>query len=96
MFDPNIILSFLGFESTTEIWIRVLGIFTSSVGIYYLISAKNEQLAFFRASIIGRVFFFVSLAFVTLMFEQKLMLILFGIIELIGAFWTYLALRSNE
>lgn len=56
MLIPNLILSFFGFQASEEIWIRVLGLFTATVGIYYYISAIKEQFFFFKASVIGRTF----------------------------------------
>ena len=42
---PNLLLSFFGFAETTEIWIRVLGLFTFTTGIYYFYSSVHHQAA---------------------------------------------------
>lgn len=96
MIMPNFLLSIFGFAENKEIWIRVLGLFTFTTGFYYFYSSLHKQEAFFKATIYGRIFFFVvTLAFV-LLFQQSLMLALIGSVDLIGAIWTYSTLRKNH
>ena len=88
MLIPNTLLSLFGFKPTTEIWIRVLGLFTFTTGIYYFQSAKNEQLAFFKATIIGRIFFFLMTFILVISFHQSMMLSIIGSLDLLGALWS--------
>lgn len=90
MLIPNVLLGLFGFLPTTEIWIRVLGLFTCTTGIYYFYCAKNEQKAFFDATIAGRLFFFVVLTILTFAFQQSFMLALIGSVDLLGAIWTFM------
>jgi hypothetical protein len=85
---PNLILTTFGFPETSEIWIRVLGAFTFTTGIYYFHSAAYEQLAFYKATIVGRFFFFIMTVVFVLLFHQSPMLALIGSVDLIGALWT--------
>jgi hypothetical protein len=85
---PNTLLSLFGFAETTEIWIRMLGLFTFTTGIYYFQSSANEQLAFFKSTIIGRIFFFVMTIVFVFAFKQNPMLAAIGSVDLIGALWT--------
>ena len=93
---PNFLLGLLGFETTTEIWIRVLGLVVSTLGIYYFFSARYEQTGFFRATIIVRTFFFVILCYMTFFYEQHFVLALFGAVDLIAAIWTYISLKNAK
>lgn len=95
IFAPNFLLSSLGFEMSIEIWPRVLGVFISSTGIYYVLSANNEQNFFFRATIFGRVFVFVTLTFMTFLFEFHFALALIGAVDLASAGWTFLTFKSD-
>lgn len=92
---PNVLLSLLGFPTTTEIWIRMLGLFTLTTGIYYFQAAAHEQTAFFRATVIGRVFFFLATVVITVVFHQPPMLAAVGSVDLLGAVWTWRALREG-
>jgi len=92
---PNILLNLLGFPTTTEIWIRMLGLFTFTTGIYYFYAAAHEQTAFFRATVAGRVFFFFATIAITLFFNQPLMLAGVGSMDLLGAIWTWKTLRTK-
>jgi hypothetical protein len=88
MIIPNGILPIFGFAPTQEIWIRMLGLFTFTAGIYYLYSSLHEQTAFFKATIFGRIFFFISTVVMTLVFQVNPMLIAIGSFDLFGALWT--------
>lgn len=92
---PNVLLRSFSFQETTEIWIRMLGLFTFTAGIYYFISAANEQTGFFKATVIGRLFFFVVTVCFVFVFHQPFTLAAIGTVDLLGAFWTYTALQDK-
>ncbi|WP_338814916.1 hypothetical protein V9L05_06945 [Bernardetia sp. Wsw4-3y2] len=93
---PNILLGLFGFEPTHEVWIRMLGVFTFTTGIYYFQSSRNEQNAFFKATVIGRIFFFLATLALVFILNQSKMLILIASADLLGATWTGLALRTQK
>jgi hypothetical protein len=92
----NVLLSLFGIPATNEVWIRVVGMLLVLLAFYYVQAAREELTDFFqwtvytRASVI--VFFIV---FVVLGLAQPI-LILCGAIDLLGAIWTGLALRSSR
>ncbi len=92
---PNILLGIFGFAETTEIWIKMLGLFTFTTGIYYFHSSSNEQTAFFKATVIGRLFFFAMTVVFVFIFNQSPMLALIGSVDLAGAIWTYLSFKNQ-
>ena len=47
---PNTVLGLLGMASATEPWIRVLGVVVGVLGAYYIVAARAELTAFFRAT----------------------------------------------
>jgi len=91
---PNMLLSMFGFEATTEVWIRVLGAVVFNLGIYYTVTAPSNNETFFKATIYSRVFILVWFALFVLMGWAKPNLLLFAGIDVLGAFWTWSALRK--
>lgn len=96
VFSPNSILNIFGFAETNEIWIRMLGLFTFTTGIYYFYSSKHNQEAFYKATIFGRIFFFLVTVVFVFTFHQSPMLALIGSVDLIGALWTYFAYKNKK
>jgi hypothetical protein len=93
---PNILLALFGFPTTDEPWIRVVGLLVLILAFYYIQAARYEVEPLFRWSLYCRpAAFVVFTSFVVLGFAKS-MLILFGVIDLLGALWTGLALRSSQ
>ena len=93
---PNFMLKAISRTSTTEVWIRVVGLLLLYLGFYYTQAARKEMTDFFRWTVYTRstvIVFFA--AFVLLGFARPPM-IMFGVIDLLGAIWTGLALRSAK
>ena len=93
---PNVLLSLFAYPATTEIWIRILGFVVVILGYYYLVAARFELTPFFRASVYGRPAVVVCFAALVLLGMAQPILILFGVVDLLGAIWTGLALRSSR
>lgn len=93
---PNVLLKIFGFAETTEIWIRMLGLFTFTTGIYYFYSSLHNQQAFYIATIFGRFFFFLITVVFVFVFHQSPMLALIGSVDLFGALWTYSTLKKSN
>ncbi len=92
---PNTLFALFGLPSTTEVWARVVGLLTAILGFYFIQAARKEMTDFFRWTIYARTAVMVSFtAFVLLGFAGP-PLILFGVVDLLGAIWTGLALRSS-
>lgn len=92
---PNLLLQIFGLPPTNEVWIRMNGMFILCLSFYYIQAARNELTNFIRWTIWGRVaviFYFV--AFVLLISAPKALL-LFGLIDLLAAIWTWLALKKD-
>jgi len=93
---PNSLLEIFQVPSTNEVWIRVVGMLVFLLGIYYILAARKEMTDFFLLTVYLRplvILFFI--AFVLLDFVSP-MLILFGVVDLLGAIWTGLALRASK
>lgn len=93
---PNVLLSFFNVPVTSEVWIRVVGMLVLILAFYYTSAARKDLTDFFQFTVIARgsvIVFFVI--FVVLKLAVP-MLILFGVIDLLGAIWTQWALRSSK
>ncbi len=93
---PNTLFALVGLPSTGEVWARVVGLLTVILGFYFVQAARKELTDFFRWTIYARLAVMVSFtAFVLLGFVSPA-LILFGVVDLLGAIWTGLALLSSS
>ena len=93
---PNLVLSALRMPPTSEIWIRVLGVVVINIGVFYWIAAQTESVALFRASVVVRPLVLVWFAGFVVLGLTSPMLLVFGAVEVVGALWTWLALRSEQ
>ena len=91
---PNMLLSMFGFEATEEVWIRVLGSVVFTIGIYYTFTAPSNNETFFKATIYSRSSILLWFALFVLMGWTKPNLLLFAGIDVLGAFWTWSAMRK--
>ena len=92
---PNWLLGLFDLPPTTEVWIRVVGMLTLFLGAYYVSAARANFLPIMELSVKVRIavpVFFA--AFVALGWAAPALL-LFGGVDLAGAVWTYLTLRSE-
>jgi len=91
---PNFFLVLNRFPPTNEVWIRVVGVLVLCLAYYYVRAGRRGLTDFFRWTVTVRSFVFLAFcAFVLLRLTQP-MLVVFGIIDLLGAIWTALALRG--
>jgi hypothetical protein len=92
---PNLLLSLFGFAPTAEIWIRVLGALALIIGYYYWACGTANDRTFFKATIPGRLTFCALCVALVVAAGAPLPLLAFGVADVLGAAWTYLALRSE-
>jgi len=93
---PNSLLRIFQLPTTNEVWIRVVGMLIFLLCFYYTQMARKELRDFFQLTVYARsavILFFI--AFVLLEYVSPI-LILFGVVDLLGAIWTALALRSEK
>jgi hypothetical protein len=93
---PNFLLELFFLPSTTEVWVRVVGMLVLFLGFYYTQAARKELTDFIRWTMYPRatvILFFTT--FVLLGFAKP-PLILFGVADLLGVVWTGLALRTPK
>jgi hypothetical protein len=93
---PNIPLALFGFPTTNEPWIRVVGMLVLILAYYYIQTARSEMQLFFRWTVHTRPLVLVCFIVFVALGLARPTLILFGVVDLLGAIWTGLALRSSQ
>jgi hypothetical protein len=94
IFIPNVLLATFGFEPTSEIWIKVLGIVILPLAaVYYAINRQGNPETV-RATIISRGFVGVGFVLLALSGQAKINLILFAGIDIATAVWTWIELKK--
>ncbi len=91
---PNTFLQTLQLPETNEVWIRIVGVLAFGLGFYYHRTGVQNNVSFFKLTVHTRIFVFIAFtAFVLLKFVPPI-LIGIGIVDLLGAAWTYYALKK--
>jgi type IV secretory pathway TrbL component len=94
IFVPNLLLGMFGFNETSEIWIKVLGIVILPLAFVYYAINKQGNPDVVRATVWSRLF--VGIGFTLLAFsgQAPMNLILFAGIDIATAVWTWMELRK--
>jgi protein-S-isoprenylcysteine O-methyltransferase Ste14 len=93
IFMPNLLLATFGIESTSEVWIRVVGALALAIGIYYIFTASTNNETFLKLTVYNRVLIAVWFSLFVAMGWAQWQLLLFGGVDLLGALWTWSAMR---
>ncbi len=91
---PNVLLGLLRIAPATEPWIRVLGVVVAVLGAYYVAAARAELVPFLRATVWGRAMALVGFVCLAALSWAPPMIVAFGVVDALGALWTWSALRS--
>ena len=95
IFVPNMLLGMFGFDGTSEIWIKALGIVVLPLSaVYYAISKQGNREVVF-STIISRGFVGVGFILLVLSGQAKSSLILFAGVDIATAVWTWLELKKK-
>lgn len=92
---PNLVLSAFQLPPTNEVWIRILGMVTLFLGFYYISAARNESRDFFYATLYARTACFFILLVLVLSNMAYPILMVFGVLDVIGAVWTFITLKKS-
>jgi hypothetical protein len=90
---PNVLLSLFGIAPTAEVWIRVAGVLAFNIGIYAWVGARHRP--FLEASVYTRALVCASFVVFALLGLVSPLIVLFGLVDLAGGIWTWLALRAD-
>jgi hypothetical protein len=91
---PNTLLSIFGIANTQEYWIRVVGMLAGLIGFVYTRYAPRGERPFFELTVQARASVIVFFLLFVLFASAPWQLLLFGVIDLAGAGWTWWTLRA--
>lgn len=91
---PNTMLSLFGVAPTSEPWLRIVGMLMLALAFYYIMTARQENKQFFPLTIPARIGVVIVLVALALLQIGPIQLVLFAGIDLLGAIWTWWALRT--
>jgi hypothetical protein len=91
---PNVVLGLLGMAPTTDPWIRVVGVVVAALGAYYIVAARAGLVPLLLASVRVRALVFLVFSVLVALHWVPASLILIGVVDALGAAWTWTALRS--
>lgn len=94
IFVPNILLGMFGFEPTSEIWIKVLGVVVLSLTILYYGINQHGNNEIVRLTVWSRLFVGTGFIVFALTGIAPMALILFAGIDIATAIWTYFELKK--
>ena len=89
---PNSVLTLLKLPETKEPWLRILGGLVVIIGVYDLFVGLYSLRAFEWITVWVRFGFLLFVLLLTVLKQTKPQVILFGVVDAIGAVWTLLAL----
>jgi len=91
---PNTVLRLFRLGEAKEVWIRILGFIIMLLGAYYIVGGLYNQSAFEWVTVFGRFAVLLFLIVIALLKQAKPTIILFGLMDALGALWTLLSLRG--
>jgi hypothetical protein len=95
IFVPNILLNMFGFDATSEIWIKVLGIVILPLAFVYYAVSKSGNQDVVLSTVWSRLFVGAGFVLLALTGQAKLNLILFAGIDIATAVWTWIELKRK-
>ncbi len=95
LFIPNVVLPLFGFSTTTEVWVRVVGLLVGIIGAYYSYCARNNVEPFMRITVPGRFAFVVGAIGLVMLGLSSPSILIIAAGDAIGAIWTWLSLRTT-
>jgi hypothetical protein len=95
VFVPNFLLSNFGFEPTSEIWIKVMGIVVASLAFMYYAISQSEDQKIVSSTVWARLFVGAGFTILALSGAAKASIVLFAGIDIATAVWTWTELRKK-
>jgi hypothetical protein len=90
---PNFVTGVFALPATSEPWIRALGAVAIALAGYYIQASRDNNIPYYRMSVWGRVVFSVLVVVIAVTTPDYLNMGLFAVVDLLGAAWTWYALR---
>jgi hypothetical protein len=97
MIAPGLLLGYLGIPSSANVVARIFGMVLLFLAIYYFIAGRRpEFVPFFRVTVYTRASALPLVALMVLLTKASPLIILFTVVDALGALWTALALGLDR
>lgn len=93
---PNSMLGLFGFADAQDVWVRVLGMILLLLAFYYVSAARSELTDFIRWTVHARASVLAFFGAFVLLGLAPAVLLVFGVVDLLAAYWTWSSLRADE
>lgn len=92
---PNMLLSAVQIAPATEPWIHVLGAVVFNIGVLYVLMSRTNNILFLTLTVYLRAAILLWFAIFVVIGWAPSQLLLFGLVDMAGAVWTYAGLRKG-
>jgi uncharacterized membrane protein YuzA (DUF378 family) len=97
MIFPGLMLGLLGVTSSSDVVARVFGMVLLFLAIYYFVAGRRAEFApLFRVTVYTRASALPIVTLFVLLTGASPLIILFTVVDSLGALWTALALRADR
>jgi hypothetical protein len=94
---PGFLLGFAGISMSNDIIVRIFGMVLVFMAIYYFVAGRHAEFTpLFQVSVYTRGSALPILAVLVLILKVNPLIILFTVVDAVGALWTALALRADS
>jgi hypothetical protein len=93
---PNWLLALFALPTTTEVWIRVVGMLVILLAYYYHRASSHGWVEFYRATVHARTLVLVCFTGFVLLGMAPPVLIVFGAVDAAAAAWTAWCLARDQ
>ena len=96
MIAPHQLLSLFGLSAGDDIWIRMVGLLASIIGVYYLLVVRAQLVLFYGWTVPIRYVAAVFMLSMYLLGKVGYPILLFAAIDAIAATWTWVELKTQR
>lgn len=93
---PNVVLPIVGFSPVDDSWIRIMGFSFFHISWIYYLAIKEQWISFYNLTALARLTIFGFMIILVIANNAPWQLIIFGIIDLAGALWTFISTKQTH
>lgn len=94
LWSPSFLLQAAGLAPSDAVWLRVIGGIVGGLTIYYFMIARHEIASMFIVPVYERSLVFIVITALYLFNNAHFAVFCVGVLDLLGALWTFSALKS--
>lgn len=92
---PGTFRDLLGLPAADDLYLRVVGAIAGALAIYYAAAARDENIAFLRATVPARLWVLAAFSAIGLLSGEPVF-VGFGLVDAAFAGWTWSALKASD